>query len=227
MRESVIARFHDSTISAHGGMAKTLDLVRRKFYWPGIVRDVRRYVHDCEICKTTKAPNTVLRPEMGRSVVTIRPFQRFYIDILGPYPRSKNGYIGLLIVLDHLTKFHWLCPLKMFTSTVIQSFLLEQIFHIYGVPEFIVSDNGSQFRANDFKAFLTRLGIKHIYTALYSPQSNASERVNRSIIAGIRAFLKKDQRMWDKHISAISCALRNSLHQFKTGTNLYKSEGKI
>lgn len=88
-----------------------------------------------------------------------------------------------------------------------------QIFHTYGIPEFIVSDNGSQFRANNLNAFFTSLGITHIYTACYSPQANASERVNRSLIAGIRAYLKSDHAKWDEHLSAISCALRNSCHQ--------------
>lgn len=213
LRPSIISRSHDSTITAHGGMFKTLELIRRNFYWPGMVTEVRNYIRECEICKRTKYTNTILKPEMGKPITTIRPFQRFYIDILGPYPRSKNGYIGLLIVLDHLTKFHWLCPLKKFTSSVIQDFLLKHIFHIYGIPEFIVSDNGSQFKSNDFNAFLTKLGIKHTYTALYSPQANASERVNRSIIAAIRAYLKEDHRMWDVHLSSISCALRNAFHQ--------------
>lgn len=212
LRDSLISRFHDSAITAHGGMSKTLDLIRRNFYWPGMVSDTRDFVRKCEICKGTKHPNFVLRPEMGKQVITTRPFQRFYIDILGPYPRSKGGHIGLLIVLDHLTKFHWLCPMKKFTAQVIGKFLLSDIFHVYGVPEVIVSDNGSQFRSNDFNAFLTKLGIQHTYTALYSPQANASERVNRSMIAGIRAFLKKDHKMWDEHLSSISCALRNSVH---------------
>ncbi|XP_061389100.1 uncharacterized protein K02A2.6-like [Musca vetustissima] len=178
-----------------------------------MVRDVRDYIRNCEICKTTKSPNVVLKPPMGNLVETSRPFQRLYIDILGPYPRSKSGYIGLLIVLDHLSKFHWICPLRKFTATAIQEFLQKQIFHVYGVPEYIVSDNGSQFRANELNAFFTSLGIKHIYTALYSPQSNASERVNRSLIAGIRAFLKNDHKQWDQNLTAISCALRNSVHQ--------------
>lgn len=56
-------------------------------------------------------------------------------------------------------------------------------------------------------------GINHCYTTLYSPQSNASERVYRSLIAGIRAYLKNDHRQWDENLSSISCALRNSLHQ--------------
>lgn len=49
--------------------------------------------------------------------------------------------------------------------------------------------------------------------AVYSPQSNASERVNRSLIAGIRAFLSDDLSEWDRHIHAISWALRNAHHK--------------
>lgn len=150
---------------------------------------------------------------MGNQVVTSRPFQRLYVDLLGPYPRSKQGHVGILIVLDHLTMFHWLYPLKKFTSSIIQKYLLEHIFHIYGTPETLLSDNGSQFKANEFNLFLTGLGVHHTYTAIYSPQSNASERVNRSILAGIRSYLKKDQTLWDKNLSYISCALRNSVHQ--------------
>lgn len=213
LRKDMISKVHDVPEAAHGGMAKTLELLRRHFFWPGMVTDVRDYVRNCEICKTTKAPNMVMKPPMGKLTESVRPFQRLYVDILGPYPRSKTGHIGLLIVLDHLSKFHWLCPLRKFTSSAIQDFLQKHIFHVYGVPESIVSDNGSQFRANELNAFLTSYGIKHIYTALYSPQSNASERVNRSLIAGIRAFLKNDHRQWDEKLSFISCALRNSYHQ--------------
>lgn len=213
LRKEVLSRAHDNPVRAHGGMTKTLDLIRRHFFWPGMVRDVRDYVRNCEICRTTKAPNFIMKPPMGQQIVTIRPFQRLYVDLLGPYPRSKAGYVGLLIVLDHFSKFHWLCPLRTFTSKNIQNYLEKQIFHVFGVPETLLSDNGSQFRSHDFHAFLTIYGIRHSYTALYSPQSNASERVNRSLIAGIRAYLKKDHRCWDDNISAISCSLRNSYHQ--------------
>lgn len=213
LRQTLLSRFHCPSIAAHGGMNKTVELIRRNFYWPGLLTDVRSFVRDCEVCKVTKPPNMILKPEMGNQAYTTRPFQRLYVDFLGPYPRSKNGHIGLFIVLDHMTKFVWLCPLRKFSSSSVQKFLLEHIFHIYGVPEYLVSDNGSQFRANDFNAFLTSLGVRHVYTALYSPQSNASERVNRSIISAIRSYLKQDHRQWDENISAISCALRNSVHQ--------------
>ena len=114
--------------------------------------------------------------------------------------------------MDHLTKFPLIKAVKKFTSSVIISILEEFVFHLFGVPEWVISDNGSQFRSTQFAAFLTKYGVKHMLTAIYSPQSNSSERVNRSIIAAIRSYLAKDQRLWDSHLSEIAVALRSSLH---------------
>lgn len=91
--------------------------------------------------------------------ILLSPFQRLNIDLLGPYPRSKQGHVGLLIVLDHFSKFHWLHPLKKCISLAIQDFLLKHIFHCFGVPEKMIIDNGSQFKAVEFNSFLTELAL--------------------------------------------------------------------
>lgn len=59
---------------------------------------------------------------------------------------------------------------------------------------------------------LERYGINHIFTATHSPQANASERVNRSIIAAIRAYIETDQTTWDAQLPSIASALRNAIH---------------
>jgi len=184
LRASAIRQAHDSIVNAHGGMQKSIERLRRNFYWPGLSKEVRDYIRNCEICKETKAPNMTLRPPMGQQSISVRPFQKLYVDILGPYPRSKKGNIGLLIVLDHFSRYHWLCPLRKFTTSLINEFLSQRIFPEFGVPEVIVSDNGVQFKANEFEALLTKLGTRHVCTALHSPQSNAAERVNRSLLSG-------------------------------------------
>lgn len=94
------------------------------------------------------------------------------------------------------------------------------MFDVFGVPEYVVTDNGSQFKSKEFEAFLTRCGIKHTFTALYSAQNNSSERVNRSVNAALRAYVENDQREWDCHLSSINSALRNSIHQ-TTGYSPY------
>lgn len=212
LRQKVIVDAHQPAMSAHGGTDKTTDLVRRYFYWPGLSMQVRKFVSECSICKESKAPNQTLRPPMGQAFRTERPFQRLYVDLLGPYPRSKAKNTTILIVLDHLTKFIWLKPLRVATANAIVRFMESDVFHFIGVPESILTDNGVQFVSRDFKTLLSRYGVQHILTATHSPQANASERVNRSILAAIRSYVVKDQTTWDVHLSAIASALRNATH---------------
>lgn len=119
----------------------------------------------------------------------------------------------LLIVLDQFTKFVVLKPLRKATATEVATFLEQQVFHLFGVPESVWSDNGAQFCSKEFRKLLARYGANHITTATHSPQSNSSERVNRSILAGIRSYIDSDQQAWDVHITEIASALRNNAHE--------------
>jgi transposase InsO family protein len=156
---------------------------------------------------------------MGKPMSSDRPFQKLYLDILGPYPRSKSGNTGLLIVVDHNTKFHFLQPLKKFTSSKICEFL-ENVFYTFGVPETVLTDNGSQFKSGYFKAFLTQFGVSQICTAIYSPQANASERLNRSVLAAIRAYIGKEHINWDMNLNEINASIRANIHR-STGYSPY------
>lgn len=84
LRLKVLYGAHNPPNSAHGGIFKTLDRIRRYFYWPGMVADVKRYIAECELCKTSKVPNYTLRPPMGKAAETCRPFERLYVDLIGP-----------------------------------------------------------------------------------------------------------------------------------------------
>lgn len=101
LRKDVIYSAHDIPTADHGGIAKTAERIRRYFYWPGLMKDVKGYINNCNLCKTSKSPNMILRPPMGETVKSERPFQRLYLDLFGPFPRTKKGHIGILIVLDH------------------------------------------------------------------------------------------------------------------------------
>lgn len=208
----VIQRAHDTPMSAHRGVEKTVDLLRRYFFWPGLARQARNYVLNCDSCKQAKSPNQILRPVMGQQFSVERPWQMIYTDLLGPYPRSSAGNTHLLVVLDKFTKFVLIQPLRKANSTAIIKFLQSSVFNIFGVPETLLSDNGVQYISQKFKIFLEKYGVNHIRTAVYSPQVNASERVNRSILSAIRARIGADQRDWDVEVGEIGAALRNTVH---------------
>lgn len=177
-----------------------------------MAKEVHEYVSKCDICKMCKAPNYSLRPPMGQQIKVERPFQRIFVDLLGPYPRSKKGKTVIFIVVDPLTKFVLLKALRAGTASSIVEYLREDVFNVYGVPEYLQSDNGGQFISKEFGALMIEFGVNHTKSAIYSPQSNAPERVNRSILAAIRSYISDKHTDWDKYLCDIASSLRNSIH---------------
>ena len=220
LTEEVIRLTHEPPQTSHGGIAKTLHRVRQFFYWPNMATQIKNFINKCEICKQSKSSNQILRPPIENNYVTELPFQKLFVDFLGPYPRSKKGNAYVFVVLDHFSKYVFLHPLRSANTSSIIKFLKNEVFNAFGVPQILHSDNGKQFVAKDFQNFLKSYGIRHFKTAYYSPQSNASERVNRTLLAAIRSYLKEDQRDWDVYISDIACALRSSVHS-STGVSPY------
>lgn len=62
------------------------------------------------------------------------------------------------------------------------------------------------------KAFLKRYGVKQWLNNHYHPQSNPTERENRSILTCIRSYIGQSHKDWDQHITQIGCALRTGTH---------------
>lgn len=211
LTSSVIEYFHCPPSSSHGGLAKTVDKIRSFFFWPHMYRDVKQFVQKCLECKSIKSPNYSTRPEMGRAFVVDRAFQHIYIDFLGPYPRTSKGYSYIFVLVDQLTKFPLIKPMAKATAVNVIQFLTET-FTTFGTPESLLSDNGSQFLSNIFKEFLKSYGIRHVKTGYYAPQSNASERLNRTILSSIRAYIDTDHTKWDIHLPEIMSAVRSSIH---------------
>lgn len=111
---------------------------------------------------------------MGNAIITERPWQHLYVDLLGPYPGPKIGHCHILIVMDQFSKFVLLKPLRQAKTRPINDFLEKEVFHLFEVPESIMSDNGAQFISNEMKALFEQYGIRHVFTAIHSPQANAS-----------------------------------------------------
>nr|XP_041632381.1 uncharacterized protein K02A2.6-like [Drosophila kikkawai] len=98
------------------------------------------------------------------------------------------------------------------TASNVVDFLITEVFYKFGVPEVVHSDNGRQFTSKIFEEAMESFGIRHLKTPIYSPQSNAAERVNRSVLAAIRGFLESDHREWDAYLPEIEVAIRNAVH---------------
>lgn len=219
-RTAVLFESHDSELSGHCGIYKTLDKLQRKYYWPGMKTDVARYIGKCAICQSVKVENRKPAGKMLNTSVVIRPWQQISIDFVGPLPRSKSGNCWLFVVLDCFSKFVKLFPLKKALASKVVQIIEDEIFLCYGVPERIICDNARNLSGNLMKSLCREYNVILKTTPFYHPQSNPVERVNRVVKSMITSYLTGDQRDWDKKISKIGCAIRNNVHE-STGFTPY------
>lgn len=67
---------------------------------------------------------------------------------------SSNGYTVILVVVDRLTKYGHFIPIKhLYTSASIAEAFIKEIFHLHGMPKFIVSERDPIFLSNFWKEF--------------------------------------------------------------------------
>ncbi|CEL53421.1 Retrotransposable element Tf2 155 kDa protein type 1 OS=Schizosaccharomyces pombe (strain 972 / ATCC 24843) GN=Tf2-1 PE=4 SV=1 [Rhizoctonia solani AG-1 IB] len=62
LREDLLRVYHDSPMAGHPGRQRTLELLSRAYYWPGIRADVYLHVDGCETCQRIRLPKTKLIP---------------------------------------------------------------------------------------------------------------------------------------------------------------------
>lgn len=96
------------------------------------------------------------------------------------------------------------------TEATIQA--LRDLIARFGIPEILVSDNGPQLVAHEFEDFLIRMGIKHIRSAPYHPQSNgAVERCVQTFKAAMKSMLKEPGKLLEK-LASFLFQYRNTPH---------------
>lgn len=209
-REDVLRECHDHAM--HMGFDKTLSRAKLKYYWPKMSKEIKEYVQNCTVCKEVKAACVPVTPPMGEQRITTHPWQIIATDYVGPLPRSKKGNQHILVTLDLYSKWVMLSPVRSISSNSLCNILKDQWFLRFSTPEIIITDNASVFLSREFKALLDRFNIRHWLNSKYHSQANPVERVNRTINAAIRTYVREDQRLWDSRLSEVETILNTSVH---------------
>ena len=170
----------DELHQGHPGIARMKALARSFVWWPGIDKDLENRVKQCSACqKTQHLPATApIQPwEFPK-----RPWSRLHIDYAGPI----NGLM-FLVVVDAHSKWMEVHTTKQANSKNTIT-ILQSIFTTHGLPELLVSDNGTPFTSQEFHSFTKALGIRHNTSAPYHPATNGlAERA----VQTFKQFLRK------------------------------------
>ena len=212
LREQLLRLFHDHPLAGHLGRYKTYKRLQALAYWPKMSLDVKTYIQCCQTCQIQK-PENRRRPGKLQQTTVTQSWEMLGVDLMGPFPRSSSGNLYLLVFVDYYSRWVELFPLRRATAETVSQVLHKEILTRWGVPDYVLSDQGSQFISSVFSETCRRWNLKHKKTTPYHPQTNLTERVNRNLKAMIASYVEDKHKTWDKYLPEFRFALNTAVHE--------------
>ena len=182
LRREVVKSCHEPPIFGHPGRYKTLEIVQRNFWWPGMSVFVKNFIEGCATCQETKNITHPTREPLHPTETPDTPFETITMDFITDLPPS-NGYDAILVCTDKYTKTIILAPCtKTIDALGTAKLLMETTFQQYGTEKKIISDRGPQFASQVMKTITEGMGIHMALSTTYHPQTDgATKRVNQEL----------------------------------------------
>ena len=207
-RNEILRVGHTIPLSGHLGISKTHSRIATHFFWPGLHFDVRKYCATCPQCQLVSRKMKSNRAPLKPVEIVTQPFKKIAIDIIGELPRTTTGYKYILTIVDYATRYPEAIPLRSISSKVVADALI-QYFSRVGIPDELVSDQGSNFIGNLMTQLYEQLGISKIKTSVYHPEANGLvERFNGTLKHMLKKFVSERVQHWDKYLPYLLFAYR-------------------
>ncbi|KAJ0170406.1 hypothetical protein K1T71_013777 [Dendrolimus kikuchii] len=190
LRKKVLEELH----SSHFGVVKMKSEARSRFWFPGIDAELEKLVGACAVCVQLKPapPRTHLAPWPYPPYA----FHRIHIDFFGPI--NNKTY---LIVVDAFSKWVECYDMKGNLTAKAVIAKLCDFMSRYGMPEIMVSDNGTSFASKEMSEFCKLNYIKQLFSPVYHPASNGqAESFVKIIKKGIKSILLSERKANDLHM---------------------------
>ena len=194
------------------GVNVTANRSRGKIYFPGLYAEVQGYIKACLACQAKQIGQADQRHTLS-SPITGYPFQRIYLDFVGPLnPSKRSGATWILICRDSFSKWIEAIPLPRATTEETVRALDREVFSRFGYPEAIHTDCGRQFTSQFFTDFGRMTGIQITNTGGYNPKGNGQvERVHRDLGNILRALTADQPDSWEDVWPQALFALRTAV----------------
>ena len=206
----------------HQGWDRTLSLMKEHFWWPGMSQALIKVVANCGRCIQYEAKGQL--PPM-QPIVCTEPMELVHIDYVGmevtAAVKEKLVVKNVLVVEEHFTWYIQAFVTKNHTVRTTARVLYNNYFSVFGFPQHLMTDQGTEFCRNIIVAMCSLLGVEKIQTMPYHPQMNGSaKRVHQTLQRMIGKLDSEKRKKWLTHIGSIIIAY-NSTQSLVTGYSPY------
>jgi len=213
LRTEIIRLHHDVPIAGHGGKWKTVELITRNYWWPGITREVGRYVEGCDLCQQMKNRTEEVTGKLKLGEVLEKLWTHISVDFITKLPMVA-GKDAILVVCDRLSKItHFVATTEETTAEGLARLFRNNVWKLHGLPESVVSDRGPQFAAELTKELNRMLGIQtKLLTAFYPQTDGQTECMNQELEQYLQFFVDHRQKNWPEWLVSAEFTVNNKIH---------------
>ncbi len=197
----------------HSGYHQCYNHLAATHYWPGMSRDLKKYVNSCDICQKSKpcchGPIGLLQP----IPIPTRPFEVVSIDFIPELPNS-SGYDNILVIIDKLTKFATFvpCTTEIMDNTTAALFF-KHVISKFGIPSQVITDRDSRWRHGFWKEVCKLMGMKRALTTAHHPQADGqTEVLNQGLEIALWAYIGPERDGWDKYLDGLALSYNTMPH---------------
>ena len=212
LRDQIMKENHSGIMAGHFSGNRLYNTLVRQWWWEGMYTDVGTFCKTCPQCVIVTGGSKTHKPLL-HPIPVQRPFQIMGVDVM-ELPKTKKGNQYVVVFQDFLTKWPMVFPIPDQKAIRIVRLLVEQIVPLFGVPEALLSDRGTNLLSHLMLDVCDLLGVKKLNTTAYHPQCDGMvERFNRTLKTMLRKHADTFGNQWDRYLSGVLWAYRNTPHE--------------
>ena len=211
LRTPILRETHSGSYGGHFSGQRLHHALMERWWWEGMFSDSLSFAKSCPECAIVTGGSRASRPPLHPIPVS-RPFQIFGIDIMD-LPLTDQGNKDVVVVQDLFTKWPLVFAVPDQKTARLARLIAEEVVPLFGVPECLLSDRGTNLLSTLMMDLCQILGITKLNTTAYHPQCDgAVERFNRTLKTMLWRHAAKFGSQWDRFLPGILYAYRNTPH---------------
>lgn len=186
-------------------------MAKSHFYHPDLTKLVAVIVQQCKICQQYKG--CTVQPYPVERRIAERPYQYYAMDLMD-LPKTRAGFVTLLVGIDRYSRFGHVIPLRNKTSRLVAGALEANILSSVPItPEVIFTDDGAEFKGKEFNQVLVKYGIRHNFALPFRPHSYGGvERFNQTLKQRLMLVSAERKIEWDKVLHEVVAQYNRTPH---------------
>lgn len=198
-------------IAGHPGQRRIYDMLRHEIFWQQVAADAEHIVSEYQGCARNNP--TYCHKQNRQHFPAAAPLEFIAMDILEPFSKTTQHNEYIHVIRDCYSQSKRAIPTSDTTFTHIGTLFFDYWLVLYRISTYFLADEDVQFTSKFFATLCTLLGVKHLTTTPYHPQTNGQAEIYyKTILTCLRNYIAEHQKDRDIFVMALKDPYTTHVH---------------